>query len=92
MPYGSSFNGMHLSRIDGHILGYKFVLSFYNQQARKLQATLEGCNPKLCPATRSLTRVKCRATSVAKNTIFVYIQFHPKLYFGGSKIMLMTDV
>ena len=38
-----------------------------SKQARKLLATLEGCNPKLCPATRSLTGVKCRATSVAKN-------------------------
>ena len=37
------------------------------KQARKLQATLEGCNPKLCPATDSLTGVRCRATSVAKN-------------------------
>ena len=37
------------------------------KQARKLQATLEGCNPKLCLATDSLTGVKCRATSVAKN-------------------------
>ena len=37
------------------------------KQARKLQATLEDRNPKLCPATRSLTGVECRATSVAKN-------------------------
>ena len=36
------------------------------QQARKLQATLEGCNPKLRPLTDLLTVVKCRATSVAK--------------------------
>ena len=36
------------------------------KQARKLQATPEGCNPKLCPATHSLTGVECRATSVAK--------------------------
>ena len=38
------------------------------KQARKLQATLEGCNPKLCPATHSLTGVECRATSIAKNS------------------------
>ena len=37
------------------------------QQARKFQATLDGCNPKLCPLTDSLTGVKCRAISVAKN-------------------------
>ena len=36
------------------------------EQARKLQATLEGCNPKLSLA-RLRTGVKCRATSVAKN-------------------------
>ena len=36
-----------------------------NKQARKLQATLEGCNPEL-RLTRLLTGVKCRATSVAK--------------------------
>ena len=36
------------------------------KQARKLQATLDGCNPKLCPLTDSLTGVKCIATSVAK--------------------------
>ena len=41
------------------------------QQARKLQATLEGCNPKLWitySLTHSLTGVKCRATGVAKNS------------------------
>ena len=37
------------------------------KQARKLQATLDGCNPKLRPLTDWLTGVKCRATSVAKN-------------------------
>ena len=36
------------------------------KQARKLQATLDGCNPKLRPPTDLLTGVKCRATSVAK--------------------------
>ena len=41
----------------------KQVLS---KQARKLQATLEGCNPKIW-ITHSLTAVKCRATSVANN-------------------------
>ena len=42
----------------------------FSKQARKLQATLEGCNPKLWITdwlTDSLTGVKCRATSVAKN-------------------------
>ena len=39
------------------------------KQARKLQATLEGCNPKLW-ITYSLTGVKCRATSVAKKHQF----------------------
>ena len=39
------------------------------EQARKLQATLEGCNSKLFPLTGSLTGVKCRATSVAKKNI-----------------------
>ena len=43
------------------------MAEFRNKQARKLQATLEVCNPKLCPLTDSLTGVKCRATSVAKN-------------------------
>ena len=38
-----------------------------SKQARKLQATLDGCNPKLRPPTDLLTGVKCRATSVAKN-------------------------
>ena len=45
-------------------------LFMYREQARKLQATLEGCNPKLWITdwlTDSLTGVKCRATSVAKN-------------------------
>ena len=37
------------------------------KQARKLQATLEDCNLKLCLATDSLTGLKCRATSLAKN-------------------------
>ena len=37
------------------------------EQARKLQATLDGCNPKLRPPTDLLTGVKYRATSVAKN-------------------------
>ena len=41
---------------------------FATKQARKLQATLEGCNPKLS-LTDSLTGVKCRATSVAKNDV-----------------------
>ena len=44
------------------------------KQARKLQGTLEGCNPKLWITdwlTDSLTGVKCRATSVAKNSEFV---------------------
>ena len=40
-------------------------LIFLLKQARKLQATLEDCNPKLWLA-HSLTGVKCRATSVAK--------------------------
>ena len=39
------------------------------KQARKLQATLDGCNPKLRPLTDLLTGVKCRATSVAKKDI-----------------------
>ena len=33
----------------------------------KLQATLDGCKPKLRPPTDLLTGMKCRATSVAKN-------------------------
>ena len=37
------------------------------KQARKLQATLDSCNPKLRPPTDLLTAMKCRATSVAKN-------------------------
>ena len=37
----------------------------YKWQARKLQATLVS---KLCWLTHSLTGVRCRATSVAKNT------------------------
>ena len=41
------------------------TIAVQSQKARKLQATLEGCNPKL-RLTHSLTRVKCRATSVAK--------------------------
>ena len=39
----------------------------HTKQARKLQATLDGCNQNYDPLTRSLTGVKCRATSVAKN-------------------------
>ena len=44
MPYGSSFNGMHLSRIDGHILGYKIFLSFYNQ---KHDICIHTASPKI---------------------------------------------
>ena len=43
------------------------TFEFVSKQACKLQATLDGCNPKLRPPTDSLTGVKCRATSVAKN-------------------------
>ena len=39
-------------------------LTFPSEQACKLQATLEDCNPKL-RLTHSLTGVKCRATRVA---------------------------
>ena len=46
---------------------FSIKAQFQKKQARKLQATLEGCNPKLCPLTGSLTGVECRATSVAKN-------------------------
>ena len=40
----------------------------HHKQARKLQATLEVCNPKLS-LTDLLTGVKCRATSVAKKSV-----------------------
>ena len=45
--------------------GLKTPKIFSLKQARKLQATLEGCNPKLW-LNHSLTGVKCRATGVAK--------------------------
>ena len=48
------------------------------KQARKLQSTLEVCNPKLRPLTDLLTGVKCRATSVAKNC-FEYFAVGQKL-------------
>ena len=47
------------------------------KQARKLQATLDGCNPKLRPPTDFLTGVKCRATSVTEKNhmhfLYVYL-------------------
>ena len=49
------------------------------KQARKLQATLDGCKPKLRPPTDLLTGMKCRATSVAKNKMLVKIVL--SLYF-----------
>ena len=48
-------------------LSYISQIGRKEEQARKLQATLEGCNPKLRPLTDLLTGVKCRVTSVAKN-------------------------
>ena len=55
---------------------------YQQQQARKLQATLEGCNPKL-RLTDLLTGVKCRAISVAKKLN----PFHPggHDYNGGKQ-------
>ena len=44
------------------------------KQARKLQATLDGCKPKLRPPTDLLTGMKCRATSVAKNLLMTLIE------------------
>ena len=41
------------------------------KQARKLQATLDGCKPKLRPPTDLLTGMKCRATSVAKKYLMM---------------------
>ena len=56
------------------------------EQARKLQATLEGCTPKLCPPMVSLTGVKCRATSVAKNLIYLYWPIRSSaVRWGGTK-------
>ena len=56
------------------------------EQARKLQATLEGCTPKLCPPSVSLTGVKCRATSVAKNLIYLYWPIRSSaVRWGGTK-------
>ena len=52
--------------------------TYHNQQARKLQATLKGCNPKLCPPSVLLTGVKCRATSVAKNP-FGFLHSNPQI-------------
>ena len=46
-----------------------FLFSITQKQARKLQATLDGCKPKLRPPTDLLTGMKCRATRVAKKHI-----------------------
>ena len=42
------------------------LINLLRKQARKLQATLDGCNPKLRPPTDLLRGVKCGATSIAK--------------------------
>ena len=47
-----------------------------SKQARKLQATLDGCNPKLRPPTDLLTGVKCRATYIYLDLLGRYSKEH----------------
>ena len=63
MPYVVFVAPPSLQQVDS--IKMRNTLDFTSKQARKLQATLEGCNPKLSLA-RLRTGVKCRATSVAK--------------------------
>ena len=45
-----------------------FILYYLSMQTDIIKiGPSQNANPKLCPATDSLTGVKCRATSVAKN-------------------------
>ena len=75
--YTTQNTGIKSMKIFQNLLCPKFHLQNDKQQARKLQATLEGCNPKLWLTrllVHSLTGVKCRATSVAKNIVIPFLQ------------------
>ena len=63
------------------------------QQARKLQATLDGCKPKLRPPTDLLTGMKSRATSVAKKKSgqTSYTTGHPTYNQPNNHPTIQTD-